>query len=275
MKKVLFFGCFLIYGTALFAQSEFYNKNGKEILPRESDFSIGIDATPFFSYLGNIFNNSENNRLDSIGGQIPFTISGKYFLRDHMAIRASIGARFSNFSSKAFVDDLSNADTALTLSDETINKAIRIAIGGGLEFRRGHGRLQAFYGPQVTVLYSKASTEFNYGNDLSEIAPAGTPSFAARLAEQKQGDILDIELGGFVGVEYFFAPKISIATEFGISFRYVNQNEGEVILETFERTNLIIIPIENRSQITNRTPGFSLLELDTKPTAAISLNFYF
>jgi len=275
MKKVILFSIALICLSPCFSQEVLSNKNGRAILPEKKDFSIGFDASPVFNYLGNIFNDSRNNNLDSLGSEFPLTLSGKYFLKDDLAIRAILRTGFSNRSNKSQVQDLSSTDTNARVNDETIRKSLNLVLGFGLEYRKGNGRLQAFYGPQILFSYQNASTEFNYGNEISILAPAGNPSSATRISKQETGAILGIEAGGFAGVEYFFAPKISFSAEVGISFRYENQQDGSTTFENYERSLLFILPIENQSTSSTSSPGNSLLELDTRPNAGIALNFYF
>lgn len=275
MRNVLLFCSFMLIVFSGFSQEDFLSKNGKTILPQKSDMSLGLDGTPIISYIGNMFNNNNNNTLDSIGGKTPLTISGKYFLQDKLAIRGSFGIGYSNFKREELVTDLSSNDTIDKVSDETSDNSLNLKLGIGLEFRRGFGRLQAFYGPQLQIGYSNSSTKYSYGNDISDIAPNGTPSAATRISEVREGSVLSFEIGGFAGVEYFFAPRISLSTEVGISCMYEIKGEGEQVFETFERSTLIIIPIENRGETSNNTPGYSLLQLDTTPNASIAINFYF
>jgi len=273
-KTLLLISCFSII-FACFAQDELLSKKGKRVLPQEKDFSLGLDATPFFNYAGNLFSSNGNNSLDSIGSSVPFTIFGKYFLKDKLAIRGSFGIGYSNFNDKLTVLDVTSDDTLDTKTDEVIDRTLNLRIGGGLEFRRGSGRLQAFYGPQLQLSYSKSSRIFNYGNSLEDIAPSGNSSSVVRLSEIKNGGVLGVELGGFVGVEYFFAPKISISGELSLAVRYENQGESVETFESYERTTLIIIPIVEEGTVSNSTEGYSLFEVDTRPNTSISLHFYF
>lgn len=257
------------------SQEKFLSKNGKPILPQKRDMSLGLDATPVIGYFGNMFNNNSDNTLGSIGSKTPLTISGKYFLQDKFAIRGFFGVGYSNLKVEELVTNLSSNDTLDKVSDETSDNSLNLKLGVGLEYRRGFGRLQAFYGPQLQIGFSSSSTQYSYGNDLSDIAPSGRPSSATRISEVKEGALLSVEVGGFAGVEYFFAPRISLSTEVGISLKYETKGEGEEILETFERSTLIIIPIVNRGETSTSTPGYSLLQLDTTPNASIAINFYF
>ncbi len=52
-----------------------------------------------------------------------------------------------------------------------------------------------------------------------------------RITEQKTAG--DFGLRGFVGVEYFVIPKISVGGEFGLGFMYSKVGEGYVNTESW------------------------------------------
>jgi hypothetical protein len=81
----------------LFAQSndQIQNKKGIDILPVKGEFAIGIDASPFLSYIGDLF--GSNNKNTSLNGNKFLTdyfgsntIYGKYMISDKNAIRANM-----------------------------------------------------------------------------------------------------------------------------------------------------------------------------------------
>ena len=92
----------------------------KQYLPEEGDIAIGIDVAPLFRYVGNLFNGSTDNTLESLGGE-PFTedvdgfdvddiqpdvsIMGKYMLTDNWALRANIGLMIRSNTTKIYVAD--------------------------------------------------------------------------------------------------------------------------------------------------------------------------
>ena len=56
MKKSLLIATAVLTGSIGFGQ-ELTSKKGFPILPETGDYSIGIDATPFLQYFGQIFSN--------------------------------------------------------------------------------------------------------------------------------------------------------------------------------------------------------------------------
>jgi hypothetical protein len=52
----------------------YVNKRGVYLLPQAGDFALGVDATPFLEYLGNLFSGSYDAPM--FGGG---SIYGKYF----------------------------------------------------------------------------------------------------------------------------------------------------------------------------------------------------
>lgn len=275
MKKFFLLNALLYLSFISFSQEKLLSKNDKVILPEKSDFSLGLDASPFFNYLGNLFNDNETNTSNNIISKIPLSIIGRYFVRENRAIRVTVGVGFSNFSNELIVDDASQNDTTFKVTDETDDQYLSFLFGGGFEFRRGSGRLQAFYGPHFQISYTTSSTKFNYGNAIADVAPPGNPTSVVRLSEINEGAVIGVRLGGFIGVEYFFAPKISFSAELGFAVNYEEQGQGEKIYDTYERSTFIIIPVVSEEEISVKTAGSTLFEVDTQPNAGIALNFYF
>lgn len=79
------------------------NKNGLNILPAAGDFALGIEASPFFRYLGNAFNTSDNSAPSFQG--VDQTLYGKYFLRNNRALRAKLYLNIGSTEYKASVQD--------------------------------------------------------------------------------------------------------------------------------------------------------------------------
>lgn len=78
---------------------------------------------------------------------------------------------------------------------------------------------------------------------------------------------------GFVGVEYFFAPKMSVGGELGLGIAYVNQGESEYKTQYFDTaSNSVKENTVKRHDSTTPTNGFNVR---TAATGNIFLSFYF
>ena len=250
MKKsvLLLAAAFGVSGA--FAQ-DLTSKKGEPFLPEAGDWAIGIDATPFLSYAGNMLSNNgaaapSFNYLT--GNQ---SIIGKMFKDEKTAYRAGIRLGFGGSKETAEVTKLyvSSATPATAVfpskPDVVVNEhkmsSRNIALSGGIEMRRGKTRLQGYYGGELGFGVSGMSHKYTYGNALvADNATAGTtgvgvaaadgfgvgsPNLAAgvsqgqngnaRATEAKGGGTVTFGLRGFIGAEYFIFPKISIAGEFG------------------------------------------------------------
>lgn len=222
------------------------NKFGHAILPAAGDFALGIDAVPFLKYLGNMNNNSANIAAPSFDG-FPGRIYGKYFLNEKTAVRAKLFFDFGN-------DRLAHTvikDGVVPPSEETVvdYKTVtrnELKLSVGYEMRRGYRRLQGFYGVEAGIGINKSDELYKYGNVMT-VANA-TPSTwdfttnaatnpASRTLEKRGGFGYEVGVGGFVGVEYFFAPKMSIGGELGVSISGANNPKKKMVPNPHTRVN--------------------------------------
>ncbi len=206
------------------------SKKGIPILPAPGDFSLGISATPLLDFAGNLIKINSNSAFSSdaawnFTGQNQ-AIYAKYFLKDNTAIRARL--RINNSSKKEIAhsiqNQLTNYNQFLYVEDSWIHKTSNILFSAGLEKRRGYGRLQGFYGAELSFALTGASTDsYSYGNaiDSNFHKPARTnfnsnvQSGGSFVKEHKTKAIFGFGIGAFAGAEYFILPKISIGGEFG------------------------------------------------------------
>ncbi|MBD81280.1 MAG: hypothetical protein CL840_20350 [Crocinitomicaceae bacterium] len=94
-----------------------------------------------------------------------------------------------------------------------------------MEKRRGWGRVQAFYGAGIFYQLTRSGEAYSYGNALSasNVNPTTTINFnngsVAQVSDRvdyiRNSPTHGIGARLFVGVEYFFASRISIGGEFG------------------------------------------------------------
>lgn len=225
-------------------------KPEKNYLPEAGDVTIGVNAVPFLNYLGNMFGKMNDNKINpkKIGGvpAVPgldnptMSIFGKYFLTDQTALRLNVGIGINSITQSGYVtDDAAAVNDPLSVAEvedtyKYRNSGMSIAVG--YEWRRGSKRLQGFWGGQAILAYSNSKHFFGYGNAITEVNqdptqyddnnnwtfPTTQPTLDniggnSRLLMQSDGRSWTYGVGGFVGVEYYIAPKISIGCEMSLN----------------------------------------------------------
>lgn len=226
------------------------SNEGVPILPEEGEFGLGISANPFFNYLGNFFNQAGNNQAPTNNfTQNPFNnlaLFGKYVKDENTFYRGRFQLNIGSVSDKNAVvkNELPAPSTPNYVTDSRNSSNVGILLAFGIEKRRGAGRLQGFYGGEFLIGYASNSQKYSYGNDMTAQfqAPISTTDFnsfssaasAARLKEVKFGNKFMVGLRGFAGVEYFFAPKMSIGAEFGYAFTVVTAGKGSTTTQVFD-----------------------------------------
>ncbi|MBK9318265.1 MAG: hypothetical protein IPM91_05190 [Bacteroidetes bacterium] len=247
MKKSLLILAMFI-GAAASAQ-DMNSKRGTPILPEAGDWSIGIGANSTLEYFGNLMNGSNSApSFDWPGSQN--VIHGKMMKDENTAYR--IGLRIGFNSGKTTEADPQEGELS-----ETKTSAMDINLMGGIQKYRGKGRLRGFYGGEVGFGIGSGKTTMTYEGD----APAGS------TLEDKQGGTFEFGIRGFIGAEYFFAPKMSVAGEFGWGIGLGSQGEGEQTIA--DGTG------GSDSAKTGKSSSFSIDTDNGSPGGSIILNFYF
>ena len=224
MKKKVLFVAALFIGATTFAQDGLTSKKGEAILPEAGDWAIGFDANPFLNYFGNLFNGNLNNTFSGAtwtgDNSSTMALTGKYFKDETTAYRGMLRIGLGG-NSTTTLQDTAVAPTLPgtgAIENKTSNSnGFSLVLGAGLEKRRGSTRLQGYYGGGLMIgLLGGGSTTMEYGATMDSlnvqfrgIVPG------ARNTEVKNGNTFTFGLQGFVGVEYFVAPKISVAAEYG------------------------------------------------------------
>ena len=232
------------------------NKNGKHILPEPGDWAIGISADPFLYYFGNFFSN-DFSYAPSFTSINPGTLFGKYHLPGGRALRMGLNIGITNSTEK-----IGNPLEANEYDKETVS-ALSIGLMAGLEKYKSFGsRLRGYYGMDAGVSkfafngYHYQSLENVRGKYEFKDAVTSSNDFV-----EKGGNSYSLEAKAIVGVEYFFAPKISLSGEFGAGLRgtfttdrkYMPANDPEVIFN----------------------PGGHEISVFTNTSSMIRLFFYF
>lgn len=173
-------------------------------------------------------------------------IVGKHFNTADQAYRLRVGINTLNTKTTTFFDDpLDTAEEPAEIENSTAIASSSVVLGVGLEKRRGHNRLQGAYGAEALITLSSSRTRNVYGvewnqatEDFGQITePAGTYTLTdgfSRILSSTSGLGIGVGARAFAGVEYFFAPKISIGAEFGWSFGLSLSGRGTTTTEVYE-----------------------------------------
>lgn len=232
MKRLVSSILFLTIFTVSYSQN-LTSKKGENYLPEDGDWAIGLDATTFLNYAGNLINSgaSAPTIAEPLFSQ---TIYAKLFTSNNEALRATLGINLLSNTDNSNVDGL-ESDGQLSGS-KVINSvkesSTLITLGLGKEFRRGSTRLQGFYGADAFVMLGSSSTTNTYGNSIkSEALNNGTTS---RDLVVKDGSTFGLMIRGFLGAEYFIAPKISISAELGWGVGLSSSGDGSISSESYD-----------------------------------------
>jgi hypothetical protein len=270
MKKLVILVSAIVLTSSSFAQN-LKSKKGENYLPETGDWALGIDATPFLSYAGNLLNGNTSNTAPGMNFLTTNqTIVGKLFKDAKTAYRGSLRIGFGSTKSSTFVPG--GTDPSQTFENSVKLSGNNIYLSGGLEFRRGNTRLQGYYGGELGFGIGGMKTTNTYGESLSET----NPGMGSRLLEDKSGSMFTLGLRGFVGAEYFIIPKLSIGGEFGWGLGLTSVGEGTTKSEYWDMTNKKVATTETK---TGKSSTFGI-DTDNKnsvfgPAGSLRITFHF
>ncbi|MCB9223091.1 MAG: hypothetical protein H6582_02850 [Crocinitomicaceae bacterium] len=255
MKRILSIAVALFAGYTAVAQSndQIQNKNGVDIMPVAGEFAVGIGATysnvPL--WLGNFFGkNGSNTAITNASSYVNnpnfagsgVSIWGKYMVSDNNALRVSVSNFGSdNTSNFEVYDDRANHPDSTVVDKVRFNSSTTY-LSAGWEFRRGKSRVRGVYGGEAVLSWQNSHSHYNYGNNLGITNLTPSQSFAMPIWDGVHGRTTQIRNGAsfgagvraFVGVEFFFAPKMSIGTEFGWGAYMVKDGKSVRDYERFD-----------------------------------------
>jgi len=282
MKKNLFFVAALFAGSVTFAQTtEIKDANDLVVTPQAGDWGLGFNANPLFNYVGNMFNGSTANSFNSaFVNQTPNSsnaIYGKYFKDENTAFRGSLRLMTMSGTNNVQTDTNTINSAPSYVTDVHKQSGSAIVIGAGIEKRRGHNRLQGYYGGEalITLGGTTPNVKSEYGATLDSIGIARGAAVNNRILSSKAGATFGFGVRGFIGAEYFFAPKISVAAEYGWGLSLTSTGGGETVTEVFglDGANATV---NTTHQITTTTGKSSSFGIDTDNLGgAIRLMFHF
>jgi hypothetical protein len=306
MKKTLIFICLSVFLCAsISAQDEsttattttttttaqpknekLVSKKGIYILPEQGEFALGIDAAPFLSYLGSLYTTSGQSSpyVDFGNGyKSANAIYGKYMLEDNKALRIRLGFGDNKVNDLYPVVQSSltpdpNAPVYVNDQVTTLNRSFFLSVG--IEKHRGKSRIQGIYGAELIFGATRRDINYLYANSMNNDFP--TPDFYgsynggnSRIIEDNQNKSIFGGVRGFVGVEYFIAPKLSIGGEFGYSLIAQKNGTQEQISEYWDGGTSSVRQISKQSH-DNNYGSFKFIGLSTDNlSGSINLFLYF
>lgn len=282
----------LFSAIAFSAFAQPVSKKGEAYLPREGDWAVGIDATPFLRYLGNFFSEADNPAPFADYTNDQMVITAKKFIKDDMAYRA--GVRFNIFSdnNRAFSPEFSVDPTNTTVEDSYSRTFTNFVFSLGVEKRKGKTRVQGFYGAEAFLGFGTESHNFEYGNDITqentnpdrtqfELLFQDDPreitnisETGAFMTEFNKGVQFSVGTRAFLGAEFFILPKMALGFEYGFALAFTYTGNSEIVEEQWA------VPVGGDSEqfVTTITDegGSSLFSIDNDITGgALFLTLYF
>ena len=214
MKKSLLIVALFV--SAAVSAQDMTSKKGTPILPEAGDWSIGVGANSTLEYFGNLMNGS--NSAPSFDWANDQVITGKMMKDANTAYRAYVRLGFGSSKAADQSVDVDGDGAADIDSIEIKNSGNNIAIGGGIQKYRGKGRLRGIYGAEAMIMLSGAKETWDGTDEV----------LGAISIEDKSGSTFGLGIRGFIGAEYFFAPKMSVGGEFGWGLKMTSTGEGEI-----------------------------------------------
>lgn len=184
-----------------------------------------------------------------------------------------------------------------------------IGLAVGMEKRKGKTRLQGLYGAELGINLSSSKDKFTYGNTLNPQTAATTtanpvvdvhsddnfsgasnvtssaniPGLVgpARVTERKNGSVFSFGIRGFIGVEYFVLPKISLGGEFGWGIGLSSTGKSTTKYESIGNSQVAgSDDVTGSTTIEGAKEGSFSIDTDNNnsifgPSASLRLNFHF
>ncbi len=234
MKKILLLTLLAFLFLSINAQenssNQIYNKKNIAILPEKGDWVIGIDAVPFLDYVGNLALVSGSTNVApefAFTAQRPGQLFAKYYVQENKAFR--MGLRIGYTSSSIKDGNPVDASEIDVLKQNSLN----IGLSLGVEKHRPiRNRLVGFWGYEAGFNKIPYTGADYFGNDVTGIVTFEDAVINNGGYTEEGGNTIEVFARLLVGAEYFFAPKISLAGEFGLGLGYQNTGERSYDPET-------------------------------------------
>lgn len=249
MKNLRYISAVVLSAVVMFASAQEVKKDYSDYQPKSGDLGISINAVPLLKYCGNMFNGTTDNTLNNFGGQpllnhdvrdLDFlrddllSISMKYMVTDKFATRVNVGFWYSFDNMREYtIDDAALAADPFSQAkviDSRRLSNLSLSFFAGGEYRIGKGSVQGIFGGGLTYMCDIIKYKYSWGNAITEINQNPTTSITDQpilpdrsgiknpryLSRNDMGNHY-VGLTGFVGIEWFVAPKISLGGEVNLS----------------------------------------------------------
>ncbi|MEO8067299.1 MAG: hypothetical protein ABI599_06370 [Flavobacteriales bacterium] len=275
-KTVLFTFAALLTSAAVAQTGEITSARGENWLSQDGDWGLTFDANPLLNYAGNLFNGNTGN---SIGSGLTwanpwFAIQGKKMVAADKAYRAKLRIGFNSFKETALVTQSGQSDPAVTVEDTHKASDFNLVLGVGMEKRVGSTRVVGVYGAEAYIALGTHKDSYEYGNPLADDNTVNAPQFdqATGVTEAKAGSTFGFGVAGFIGVEWFCAPKISLSGEYTWGLMLSSTGFGETTTESWDAVDSSV----ETTTVEGPTGKEFNFGIDTGVTGAnVGINFYF
>lgn len=244
-------------GTANAQEEKYY---GGE----KGSFAITVGADPVINFVGNMFNGTENNSLEGLGG----TLAAKYLITDQFALKAGIS--FNNNKNVSFTFNPEDVDyKELIGKDIQGNRTFGLNLGAQYNFRPGK-RLQPFVGADLFYgRYNSYTTEKSYEAEYED--QWGDEINIYDEIYKESSPINTVGVVANLGVEFFFAKNFSISAALDLGLSSSTAKEVSKFKTDDRDYDNEYIETYNYKKKTNRYTRFATGLMNGN----IAFNFYF
>ena len=273
MKKLLATLCLLNCVITVMAQ-QLVSKRGEPILPAKGNWGVLFDAVPFINYAGNVLNASGGNSATAtFPNGYENTLVLKHYKSDNRALRIKLRIGFASDGVDSIVQFLGGTNPEPTVTDERTITKKHIVAGVGTQKSGTKGRVSGYFGKEILIGFSAGDTTYKYGGGpLTEFNWLHTNTFGQvrGVTEITAGNKFGIGFHLVFGVEYFFAPKMSLSAEYSWGLAYEKTGEGKMSREEWDFQGGKI------KTITKKIPGSRSFIVDNANNAgSVNLAVYF
>lgn len=213
MKKIILTVA-TVFAFSVANAQEITSSKGENYLPEKGEWSIGFKAS-------NLWGNNVNNRYAGF--------VGKRMDSDKTATRIvadfTVGITSLSGTPKVTPGTYTPPPTPgnpaptpiitnTTETTDTSSNSIQILAGLGKEWRRGKTRLQGYYGFDGFVTLKPFSSLNVDTKEVTRDLDNNIISTSTRTTETSGGFSVGIGARGFIGGEYFIAPKVAVGAEY-------------------------------------------------------------
>lgn len=254
-----------------------------QLLPAKDDWNVSFTLPT----LGNSMFSGSRPQADTglLGGfqsYVP-TVMVRKFLDKNTAYRGGLQVNYNRTTQAEPVaeDTLQfDPDNPTFVEDKKQTLQRSITLRAGLEKRRGSSRIQGVYGAEAVLGYFNTVQSYEYGNEMNQdfdtpnIHDFGNNDYDSegrRLVEDKEGNRFLFGVRGFLGAEYFVAPKWSVGINAGYMLGFSIMGEREQTREFYNPNTGEVETVTTKQSPSDPFSQAGLSSYDLQ----LSTNFYF